>query len=214
MTDATALAARGVAPSLAAARASPVLATAVLGVAAAALWLGGDIRVGILPFAAAAGVVLLAVCAQGLLLAHPDASRGFRIAIWWTTLAVAGPAGFFLAVGIGTLLGIDENGVSGWLAIPPMAAMAFGIVTTPVAMSLLAVGVHRAGVMPRRATVAVAVAGLAPPAMMVLGGLTEGMWENVAAVVTISLYVGCWVVIGQALPTIALSPTATPRTWS
>lgn len=109
MSGVTGLAARGLAPSLAAARASPLLATAVLGAAVVALWLGGDIRVGVFPFAAAAGVLLLASCAQGLLLAHPDASRGFRIAIWWTTLAVAGPAGFFLAVGVGTLLGIYDS---------------------------------------------------------------------------------------------------------
>lgn len=192
---------RGVAPSLRFARAAPWLATLSLGIAFGLGWFGADIRAGIFPFAISATVVLLAVCCQGLLLAHPHATAGLRAAIWWSTVALAGPAGFFLPVGVGTLLGIDENGVSGWVALGPMAAMAFGLMTMPIALTLLAVGVRRAGVLPTRAAVAALVAGPLPPLLLVVGGLAEGAAESVGTIVLVALFVGCWLVVGRTLPT-------------
>lgn len=145
--------------------------------------------------------MLLAVCCQGLLLAHPHATAGLRAAIWWSTVALAGPAGFFLPVGMGTMLGIDENGVSGWVALGPMAAMAFGLLTMPIALTLLAVGIRRARVLPTRAAIATLVAGALPPLLLVIGGLAEGTAESVSTIALVALFVGCWVVVGRTLPT-------------
>lgn len=119
---------------------------------------GGDIRTGMFPLAMAVGFTLLATCAQAVLRVHDRPRRMLTIGGWWTTLALLGPAGFFAAVAVGAMLGLDEETLGGF-AILPGASMGFGIITLPIAATILAVAVRRSGQLPARASMSLLVAG-------------------------------------------------------
>ena len=107
----------------------------------------GDIREGVFPWAMALAASSLAVCCLGVLAAHGHRARAWIvIGSWWTAAAMIGIAGFFVAIAIGGLAGIEEDevGLLGWL---PVISMAFGIISMTPALSVLGIGVTRAGLL-------------------------------------------------------------------
>ena len=141
----------------------------------------GDIREGVFPWAMALAASSLAVCCLGVLAAHGHRARAWIvIGSWWTAAAMIGIAGFFVAIAIGGLAGIEEDevGLLGWL---PVISMAFGIISMTPALSVLGIGVTRAGLLPRWATLAVWVAAPALPLLLISGGLAEGTAKTSAS---------------------------------
>ena len=132
-----------------------------------------DIRTGLFPLAMAVAFTLLATCPQAVLRMHERPPRMVTVGGWWTTIALLGPAGFFAGVAIGAMLGLDEETLGGY-AILPVASMAFGILTLPIATTILALAVRRSGHLPSRVFTSLLVAGWVPPVLMVVGGLAEG----------------------------------------
>ena len=114
---------------------------------------------------------------------------------WWTTLAFLGIAGFFIAIGVGALLGIDEDD-AGPLALLPVMAMAFGLVSMTPASALLAFGVSRAGVVPRWGGWALWVVSPLIVVLLVYGGLAEGTAETVGISAVLIVFALSWVVVG------------------
>lgn len=181
-------------------RVGPVAPTAalVVGTVGFATNQGGDIRSGLFPLAMAVAFTLLATCAQAVLRVHERQRRMVAIGGWWTTLALLGPAGFFAGVAIGAMLGLDEETLGGF-AILPVASMAFGIITLPIATTIFALAVRRSGLLPARASTPLLVAGWVPPVLMVFGGLAEGTAESVGSAALAATFIGAWVVAGSAV---------------
>ncbi|HUG85765.1 MAG TPA: hypothetical protein VMM13_14465 [Euzebya sp.] len=159
---------------------------------------GGDIRSGLFPLAMAVAFTLLATCAQAVLRVHAQQSRMVTVGGWWTTLALLGPAGFFGGVAVGAMLGLDEETLGGF-AILPVASMAFGILTLPIATTILALAVRRSGQLPSRASASLLVAGWVPPVLMVFGGLAEGTAESLGSAALAATFFGAWLVTGSAV---------------
>ena len=159
----------------------------------------GDLRKGLFPWAMASAALLLAVCCHGILRVHaPDPSRWILIGSWWTMSAFAGIAVFLFSIGVGGVLGIEEESV-GILVWPPFLAMIFGILSVTPAMLVLAVGTTRSRVVPRWGSAAVWIAAPALPAVMISGGLAEGTAETIGLASLLGLFVVAWIVIGRSL---------------
>jgi hypothetical protein len=178
-------------------RVAPIVAL-VVAVVGFATNLGGDIRTGLFPLAMAVAFTLLAICAQAVLRMHESPPRTVTIGGWWTTLALLGPAGFFAGVAIGAMIGLDEESLGGF-AILPVASMAFGIVTLPIATTILAVAVRRSRQLPSRASTSLLVAGWVPPVLMVVGGLAEGTAESLGSAALFATFFGAWLVTGSTV---------------
>ncbi len=159
---------------------------------------GGDIRTGLFPLAMAVAFTLLAICAHAVLRVHEQPTRMLTIGGWWTTLALLGPAGFFGGVAIGAMLGLDEETLGGF-AILPVGSMAFGIVTLPIAATILALAVRQSGQLPARTITSLLVAGWVPPVLMIFGGLVAGTAESVGSAVLTATFFGAWLVTGSAV---------------
>jgi hypothetical protein len=87
----------------------------------------GDLRVGLLPWALTFAMACLAAFCLGLLAVHgPSPRRLVVVGAWWTTLAILGMAGFFLAVAIGELIGVDEE-YAGVATLPPYSESCLGL---------------------------------------------------------------------------------------
>ena len=181
-------------------RVGPVAPTAALlvGIVGFATNQGGDIRTGLFPIAMAIAFTLLALCAQAVLWVHEQPPRMITLGGWGTTLALLGPAGFFASVALGAMLGLDEDTLGGF-AILPVASMAFGILTLPIASTILALAVRRSGHLPARATTSLLIAGWVPPLQMVFGGLTEGTAERVGSAALAATFIGAWLLTGSAV---------------
>lgn len=192
-------------------RVGPVapIAALVVGIVGFATNQSGDIRTGLFPLAMAVAFTLLAACAQAVLRVHERPPRMVTIGGWWTTLALLGPAGFFAGVAVGAMLGLDEETLGGF-AILPVASMAFGILTLPLATTILALAVRRSGQLPARTTTSLLVAGWVPPVLMVFGGLAEGTAESLGSAALAATFFGAWLVTGSAVhpgtPTSAIQP--------
>jgi hypothetical protein len=159
----------------------------------------GDIRSGLFPWLMAASAVGLALLGLRLIAVHgPDVTRSVLIGGWWTTLAFLGIAGFFVAVAVGGLLGIDED-EAGALATLPVIAMAFGLVSMTPAVAVLAFGARRAGVVPRWGVWAMWTAAPLLVLLLVYGGLADGPAEAVGASVLLGVFAVSWVVIGLSV---------------
>jgi hypothetical protein len=159
----------------------------------------GDMRVGVLPWAMTIAALCLAVCSLGVLNVHgPNPSRWIVVGAWWTTLALIGVAGFFLAVALGTLLGIDEE-EAGLLTWPPLLGIMFGVLSMAPALLAHAVGVTGARVLRWFGRAAVWVAAPVLPLVLVFGGIAEGTAETVGMSSLMGLFAGAWIVLGLAL---------------
>ncbi len=158
----------------------------------------GDLRSGLFPWLMAAAAVGLALLGLRLIAVHgPDVIRSV-LGGWWTTLAFVGIAGFFVAVAVGALLGIDED-EAGALAIVPVIAMAFGLLSMTPAVSVLAFGARRAGVLPRWGVWALWTATPLLVVLLVYGGLADGPAETVGVSVLLGVFAVSWVVIGMSV---------------
>lgn len=159
----------------------------------------GDLRSGMFPWLMAAAAVGLAVLGLRLIAVHgPDVPRSVLIGGWWTTLAFLGIAGFFVAVGVGALVGIDED-EAGPLAVLPMISMAFGLLSMTPATATLAFGAGRAGVLPRWGVWALWTVTPLLVALLVYGGFAEGPAETVGASLLLGVFAVSWVVVGVSV---------------
>jgi len=176
---------------------APIVAL-VVGIVGFATNLGGDIRTGLFPLAMAVAFTLLATSAQAVLRMHERPQRIVTVGGWWTTLALLGPAGFFGGVAIGAMVGLDEETLGGF-AILPVASIAFGIFTMPIATTIFAMAVQRSGQLPPRTSVSMLVAGWVPPVLMIFGGLAEGTAESLGSAALSATFFGAWIVTGSAV---------------
>lgn len=159
----------------------------------------GDIREGLFPWGTATAFGLLAMTALAVLANHPTpTSRTLIVGAWWTALALAGIAAFFAAVGIGGLLGIDEE-TDNPAALIPIAAMTFGLLSTMPATATLAVGVQREGRFPRWSLVGLWSIVPVLPGVLILGGLTEGTVETVGSLLLFAAFAIGWAMLGMGL---------------
>lgn len=159
----------------------------------------GDIRSGMFPwFMAAAAVGLALLCLRLVAVHAQSASRSALIGGWWATLAFLGIAGFFVAIGVGAVLGIDEDD-AGALALLPVIAMAFGLLSMTPAVALLALGAGRSGVLPRWAVGALWTIMPLLPVLLIYGGLVDGPAEMVGATVVLVVFAASWVVVGWSI---------------
>lgn len=175
---------------------APLVAAAAGTVAIAAMLAGGDLRAPLVAAGWATAATALAVTALGIIAAHrPVAPTAVLVGGRWTAAALLGLAGFFVAVGVGGLLGIAEDS-AGLLGRLPVVSMAFGLLSMPVALAVFAVAVARVAVLPR--TIVIALASAAPmlPLMMIGGGLAEGTAESVAIIAAVGAFATAWIVAG------------------
>lgn len=156
----------------------------------------GDIREGLFPWGVASACVLLATTALGVLVVHPTPpARSMLVGAWWSALALCGIAGFFVAIGIGGLLGIDEN-TDNPLALLPVAAMAFGLLSMMPAMATLLISVRAANRIPQWARNASWLIVPVLPALLILGGLAEGTVETIGSLLLLASFAAGWVTLG------------------
>jgi hypothetical protein len=180
---------------------APVLGLVVgaIGVAVNIREANGDMRVGILPWTMVLAIVCLAACCLGVLSFHgPTPGWWTIIGSWWATLALLGIASFFLAIALGTSLGIEEE-EAGLLALPPLLGIMFGVATMTPALLTLAFGVTKERQLRWYGIVAVWVAAPVLPVMLVSGGIAEGTAETASLSTLMTLYVGAWIVLGISL---------------
>jgi hypothetical protein len=155
----------------------------------------GDLRVGLLPWALAFAMVCLAACCLGLLAVHgPSPARVLIVGAWWTALAILGVAGFFLAVAIGELIGVDEEDV-GLAALPPLLGIMFGAVSMAPALAILAAGIGRARILPVWSRGAASVAAPILPLLLLLG-VTEAAVETIGSAALIAIFGSSWIRMG------------------
>lgn len=159
----------------------------------------GDLRVGVFPWAMSLVVVCLALCCLGLLNGHAPTSNAWTVVgTWWTTAALLGIGGFFVAIGVGSLLGIDET-EAGAVAIIPVVGMAFGLLSMTPALVTLAVGVGKAGKLSRWGRSSLWIAAPVLPLILVYGGAVEGTAETVGSAALLATFGAAWLVLGTSV---------------
>lgn len=159
----------------------------------------GDLRSGMFPWLMATAAFGPALLALRLIAFHwPDAPRTVLIGGWWTTLAFLGIAGFFVAIAIGSLLGIDEN-EAGPLALLPVISMAFGLMSMTPATAMLAFGASQAGAVPRWGVWALWTISPLLVVLLIFGGLAEGPIETIGSSFLLGVFGVAWVVIGVSV---------------
>lgn len=172
------------------------LAALVTGGLGVLLTPSGDIREGLFPWGVALSMALVAGCAVGVVAAHqPEPRRSVLVGGWWSAMAYLAMAGFFIAIGIGGLLGVDEE-TENPLALFPIAAMTFGLLSSGPALGTLAYGVTRAHRLPSWGAAGAWCAVGAFPALLIFGGLVEGTAESVGSAVIMGAFVGGWITLG------------------
>jgi hypothetical protein len=174
-------------------------AIGVAGVGINGVFSDGDLRVGPLPWAMGAAMGCLAYCSLGVLSFHSDSSNGpLTFGAWWTTLAFAGIGVFFLALAVGGLLGVDEDEAGG-LVMGPLLGVMFGVASIGPANLLLAGGVRRAGLLPVTSQAALWAVSATIPALLIVGGLSEGTIEIVGSAAVVAVFAALWIRIGASL---------------
>lgn len=159
----------------------------------------GDIRAGVFPWLFALAAVLFAFSCMGLLAAHsPNPGAWMLLGSWWTALAFLGIAGGFLAIGIGSVLAIDEEsaGVSAFL---PLIGLAFGIISMTPALAATAIGAMKKEVLPKWGRAALWVEAPLLPLLLVFGGIADDTAETVGSTVILGIMALTWVVIGLSI---------------
>jgi hypothetical protein len=153
-----------------------------------------DWRLSAAPWLLGVAILCLTVCCAGLLsVRQPDPRRSVLVGVGLTVLSLLGLASFPFAVGIGGVLGIDED-APGILALIPLAASGFAIVATAPALATTAVGVGASGLIPRWGVWALWLEAPLLPLTVIAGGFAEP-----ALVVGFILIPLGWVVIGASL---------------
>lgn len=153
-----------------------------------------DWRLSAAPWLLGAAILCLAVCCVGLLSVHqPDPRRSVLVGSGLTVLSLLCLASFPFAVGIGGVLGIDEDS-AGILALLPLAASGFALVAMAPSLATIAAGVGASGLVPRWGVWALWFEAPLLPVTAVAGGFAEP-----ALVVGFILIPLGWVVIGASL---------------
>lgn len=164
-----------------------------------------DWRLSAAPWLLGFAVLSLAVCCLGVLNVHrPDPKRSVLFGTVLAALSFGGLAVFPFAVGIGGLLGIEED-AAGILAYLPLIAAGFGFAAMTPALVTAAVGVGASGVLPRWGVWALWIE--AP--LLLLTTIGGGQAEPVLVIGFALIPVG-WAVIGASL--IITTRTAPSRT--
>ncbi|HSG80106.1 MAG TPA: hypothetical protein VLD62_11040 [Acidimicrobiia bacterium] len=193
----------GISPSLAAkAAVAAIVTTAVAGVSL----IGGDQRSGLFPTLMAVAAACLMLCTFGVLARHqPGPQRSMVVGGLWVAACFAAVSVAFAAIGVGDLLGIEEDS-AGILAWIPVSAMGLAVLTFPAAQAVLAFGVQRSRVRPRWGSVAVWTLVPLVPLTLILAGVVDGAAENWVPAVMLSIIVMLWGVVGQSLRIATKSP--------
>ena len=153
-----------------------------------------DWRLSIAPWLLGTAILCLSVCCVGLLKVHlPDPRRSVLIGISLTVLSLLGLASFPLAVGVGGVLGIEEDS-AGVLALLPLIASGFALVAIAPGLATTAFGVSASGLVPRWGVWALWMEAPLLPLTVIAGGFAEP-----ALVVGFILIPLGWVVIGASL---------------
>lgn len=159
----------------------------------------GDWRRSAAPWFFAAVPACLAVTCVGIAQLHRR--RWVTIGALWTALALTGLGGFFLAVGIGGLTGLqdlpeEQLGLLAWL---PVLGFGFGFFSLTPALVVTAVSTGRAGLLPRWAVWSLwLLAPLLPITFAIGGNGPESIREYAPLIGLVVILVG-WVVVGQAV---------------
>lgn len=141
----------------------------------------------------------LAYCSLGVLSFHrrvPNIS--LTVGALWTALAFLGIGGFFLALAIGGLLGIEEE-EAGPAIIPPLLGVMFGVASMGPASLVFAVGVRRARLLPSTTRAAFWGLAFAFPALLIVGGLSEGTIETIMSGAVVAAFAVLWLRIGWSI---------------
>ncbi|NNE12075.1 MAG: hypothetical protein HKN41_07495 [Ilumatobacter sp.] len=140
-----------------------------------------------------------AACALAALSLHrPDPSRWIVVGAWWSAAACSCVAAFFVGVGAGALLGVEEDDL-GVFVIPLVLLMAVGLLSMTPALGILAIGLAKARRVPWWARVAVWIASPVLPLLLVHGGLFEGNVETIGSAVLMGAFVTGWLLLGVAV---------------
>ncbi|MDX1448346.1 MAG: hypothetical protein R3246_04710 [Acidimicrobiia bacterium] len=159
----------------------------------------GDWRTSVVPWFFAAIPACFAVTCLGLVRLHR--SRWVTVGGAWTALAMLGISGFFLAVGIGGLTGLqdlpeDQLGLLAWL---PIISFGFGFLSMTPALAVTAWATQRADVVPRWGVWTLWLLAPLLAVIFIVGGNGPAPFDELAAPVGLSVIMLGWVVIGQAL---------------
>ena len=153
-----------------------------------------DWRLSFAPWLLGSSVVCLALCCVGVLKVHlPDPRRSIKWGVVLTILSLLALASFPFAVGMGGVLGIEEE-EAGVLALLPLLASGFGLVGMTPGLAMAAFGAGADGTIPKWGVWALWVASPLLPLTAVVGGIAEP-----AAAVGFILLPLVWVVIGASL---------------
>lgn len=188
---------------------APLVALGLVAIAQATTE-SGDIRAGGFPWLFALAAVLFAFCCMGLLTAHsPNPGAWMLLGSWWTALAFLGIAGGFLAIGMGSVLEIDEEsaGVSAFL---PLIGLAFGIISMTPALVVTAIGAMKKEVLPKWGRAALWVEAPLLPLLLVFGGIVDDTAETVGSTVILGIMALTWVVIGLSIRAAESTPGVAP----
>ncbi len=165
---------------------APILALVLVG-AAQATNPSGDLRLGAFPWLVAVAAAGLAYLSLSIVALHgPDPARLILLGGWWVALAFAGVAGFFVAVGVGELFGVDPES-AGILSLVPLVSMAFGLLSMTPAMAVLGMGASRADLLPGWGVAAICVEAPLLIILLIFGGLFDGTVESVGSSVLLGL---------------------------
>lgn len=178
---------------------APVLAAVFL---MGGMWVfivAGDWRTSPAPWLMAAVPTSLVATCLGLVRVH--GRRSVTFGGLWTASALLGIAGFFLAVGIGGLTGLQDlpEGELGLLAWLPIIGFGFGFFSMTPALVITAIGAGRAGILPRWGTWALWFVAPLLVVTFIVGGEGPEVIAGAAAPVGMILLAVGWIVIGRSL---------------
>lgn len=178
---------------------APILAVILVVPALVVFTSPGDWRASVVPWFFAAIPACLALTCLGLVGLHEN--RWVTLGGVWTALALLGLGGFFLAVGIGGLTGLqdlpeDELGLLAWL---PVMSFGFGFVSLTPALAITAATTQRAGLLPRWGVWALWFIAPLLVVVFVVGGMGPAPVDELAAPVGLTAIMVGWTVVGQSL---------------
>lgn len=161
--------------------------------------LPGDWRTSVVPWLFAAIPACLALTCLGLVGLHEN--RWVTLGGVWAALALPGLGGFFLAVGIGGLTGLqdlpeDELGLLAWL---PVVSFGFGFISLTSALAITAATTQRAAVLPRWGMWSLWFIAPLLVVVFVLGGIAPAPVDELAARIGLTVIMLGWIVDGQSL---------------
>lgn len=178
---------------------APILAVGLAVPAVVVFTSPGDWRTTVVPWFFAAIPACLAVTCLGLVGLHKN--RWVTLGGVWASLALLGLAGFFLAVGVGGLTGLqdlpeDELGLLAWL---PIVSFGFGFFSLTPALAITAATTQSAGLLPRWGVWALWFIAPLLVVVFIVGGMGPAPIDELAAPIGLAAIMVGWIVVGQSL---------------